>query len=78
MLTGELEGSSLKFNGMWSITMVMIFLLTSIVLFNLINGLAITDVQELREDAFLLRLINKIETLENFENLLDCFFVQPE
>lgn len=45
MLTGEYEAGDLPFNGWWSETLLMFFVLTAIILFNLINGLAITDIQ---------------------------------
>lgn len=74
MLTGEYDASSLRFNGMWSVTILMLFILTAIVLFNLITGLAITDIQQLLDDVDWLILKNKINALIEIENLLDCFF----
>lgn len=73
MFSGEYDVSSIDFNSYPIISQIMfavfVFIVT-IVLLNLMNGLAISDIQALRADAELLVIQTRIEML----SLLECIF----
>ncbi|XP_026748236.2 transient receptor potential cation channel protein painless-like [Galleria mellonella] len=73
MLTGELDAGSIKF-GTFPVTSYIIFILfvfmIPIVLFNLLNGLAVNDTQAIRADAELVGHISRIKLISHFESVL--------
>ncbi|XP_063823287.1 transient receptor potential cation channel protein painless [Ostrinia nubilalis] len=73
MLTGEFDAGSIKFSTFpvtsHIIFMVFVFMIP-IVLFNLLNGLAVSDTQEIRADAELVGHISRIRLISYFESVL--------
>ncbi|XP_045525464.1 transient receptor potential cation channel protein painless [Pieris brassicae] len=73
MLTGEFDASSIKFST-FPITSHIIFIvfvfMIPIVLFNLLNGLAVSDTQEIRADAELVGHISRVKLISYFESVL--------
>jgi hypothetical protein len=73
MLTGEFEASDLNFHGWSGYALLLGFVLTSILIYNFINGLAIADVQKLREKGEFHDLKLKILTIQRHERYLGNF-----
>ncbi|CAK1551882.1 unnamed protein product [Leptosia nina] len=73
MLTGEFDASSIKFST-FPVTSHIIFIvfvfMIPIVLFNLLNGLAVSDTQEIRADAELVGHISRVKLISYFESVL--------
>lgn len=73
MLTGEFDAGSIKFST-FPMTSHLIFIvfvfMIPIVLFNLLNGLAVSDTQEIRADAELVGHISRIKMISYFESVL--------
>lgn len=73
MLTGEFDAGSIKFST-FPVTSHIIFIvfvfMIPIVLFNLLNGLAVSDTQEIRADAELVGHISRIKMISYFESVL--------
>jgi transient receptor potential cation channel subfamily A protein 1 len=73
MLTGELNADSIKFDSS-NITSRLIFLLfvfmITIVLFNLLNGLAVGDTQTTRSDAELVAHTSRVQHIYYIESML--------
>nr|QXY06227.1 painless [Tuta absoluta] len=73
MLTGEFDAGSIKFST-FPVTSHIIFIvfvfMIPIVLFNLLNGLAVNDTQEIRADAELVGHISRIKLISYFESVL--------
>lgn len=73
MLTGEFDAGSIKFST-FPVTSHIIFIvfvfMIPIVLFNLLNGLAVSDTQEIRADAELVGHISRIKLISYFESVL--------
>lgn len=73
MLTGEFDAGSIKF-GTFPVTSHIIFIvfvfMIPIVLFNLLNGLAVSDTQAIRADAELVGHISRIRLISYFESVL--------
>ncbi|XP_055638316.1 transient receptor potential cation channel protein painless-like [Toxorhynchites rutilus septentrionalis] len=69
MLTGEFEAASIDFssNGASSILFISFVFLVSLVIANLINGLAVSDITEIRQEAELVALMKKVEILARYE-----------
>jgi hypothetical protein len=68
MLTGELEGSYLQLEGFAYSALFLLFLfLITIVLYNLLNSLAVSDTQEIKSDALLIDLHQRILTMHETE-----------
>jgi len=68
MLTGELEGSYLYLEDFWHAMLFMTFLfLITIVLYNLLNALAVSDTQEIKRDAKVIDLMQRISTVHELE-----------
>lgn len=76
MLTGEYEASDLNFWGWSGYALLLCFVLTSILIYNFINGLAIADVQKLKEKGEFLDLKLKILTIQRHERYLEDSFDQ--
>nr|XP_022906229.1 transient receptor potential cation channel protein painless-like [Onthophagus taurus] len=75
MLIGELDASSLLEEGNLNRTLSQIFFLffiffVTIILSNVINGLAISDIQEIKKKAKILSLLEQITRIEYFERML--------
>ncbi|KAM3968114.1 transient receptor potential cation channel family member painless [Aphomia sociella] len=73
MLTGEFDAGSIKFST-FPVTSHIIFIvfvfMIPIVLFNLLNGLAVSDTQAIRADAELVGHISRIRLISYFESVL--------
>lgn len=68
MLTGELETSYVHIEGVSYAALFLLFLfLVTIVLYNLLNALAVSDTQEIKSDAKLIDLHQRIFTMEDSE-----------
>ncbi|XP_045763904.1 transient receptor potential cation channel protein painless [Maniola jurtina] len=81
MLTGEFDAGSIKFST-FPVTSHIIFMvfvfMVPIVLFNLLNGLAVSDTQEIRADAELVGHISRIKLISYFESvLIGKMYTQP-
>lgn len=73
MLTGEFEAGSIKFKT-FPVTSHLIFVmfvfLIAIVLFNLLNGLAVSDTALIKQDAELVGYVSRIQLISYFEAML--------
>ncbi|XP_047023412.1 transient receptor potential cation channel protein painless [Helicoverpa zea] len=73
MLTGEFDAGSIKFST-FPVTSHIIFIvfvfMIPIVLFNLLNGLAVSDTQEIRADAELVGIVSRVKLISYFESVL--------
>ncbi|XP_041973120.1 transient receptor potential cation channel protein painless [Aricia agestis] len=73
MLTGEFDAGSIKFSA-FPVTSHIIFVvfvfMIPIVLFNLLNGLAVSDTQEIRADAELVGHVARVKLISYFESVL--------
>lgn len=73
MLTGEFDAGSIKFST-FPVTSHIIFIvfvfMIPIVLFNLLNGLAVSDTQEIRADAELVGHVSRVKLISYFESVL--------
>ncbi|XP_075973020.1 transient receptor potential cation channel family member painless [Anticarsia gemmatalis] len=73
MLTGEFDAGSIKFST-FPVTSHLIFIvfvfMIPIVLFNLLNGLAVSDTQAIRADAELVGHISRVRLISYFESVL--------
>jgi ankyrin repeat protein len=68
MLTGELETSYVHLEGTTYAALFLLFLfLVTIVLYNLLNALAVSDTQEIKSDAKLIDLQQRIVTMHESE-----------
>ncbi|CAG9799622.1 unnamed protein product [Chironomus riparius] len=68
MLSGELEGSYMHQEGLTYGVLFLLFLfLITIVLYNLLNALAVSDTQEIKSDARLIDLHQRILTMQETE-----------
>ncbi|XP_023945919.2 transient receptor potential cation channel protein painless [Bicyclus anynana] len=81
MLTGEFDAGSIKFST-FPVTSHIIFIvfvfMVPIVLFNLLNGLAVSDTQEIRADAELVGHISRVKLISYFESvLIGKMYTQP-
>ncbi|GLH00759.1 Transient receptor potential cation channel protein painless [Gryllus bimaculatus] len=73
MVTGEFEAGELPFvmfPGTSHIVFVLFVFLVAIVLFNLLNGLAVSDTQAIREDAELVGIVSRINLVSYTEKIL--------
>lgn len=73
MLTGEFDAGSIKFST-FPVTSHIIFIvfifMIPIVLFNLLNGLAVSDTQQIRADAELVGHVSRVKLISYFESVL--------
>jgi hypothetical protein len=72
MLTGEFDAASIpfvSFPGTSHIVFVLFILLIAIVLFYLLNGLAVSDTQAIRDDAEVVSYIARVNLLSHIETL---------
>lgn len=73
MFSGELEASSLNLgnnDAFYSIIFIMFVFLISIVLLNLINGLSVSDVFQIKAEGHLVDLCQKIHVLNKYERII--------
>lgn len=72
MLTGEFDASDIKFNkNVYSYAIFLIFVfMISTVLFNLLNGLAVSDTQAIKSEAELMNFIYRAELMARYEKIL--------
>jgi ankyrin repeat protein len=76
MLTGEFDTASIPFvsiPGTSHIVFVLFIFLIAIVLFNLLNGLAVSDTQAIRDDAEVVSYISRVKLLSHIEALFQSF-----
>lgn len=72
MLTGEFDAGSIPFGDQLSTSHLLFILfvfLVSIVLFNLLNGLAVSDTQAIRTDAELVGIVSRIKLITYVETM---------
>ncbi|GAB1869851.1 Transient receptor potential channel pyrexia [Camponotus japonicus] len=76
MMSGELEfedvffDEKLKYPGTAHVMVLCFVILVTVILMNLMVGLAVSDIQELRRRAGLERLVRHAEVIARFENML--------
>ncbi|XP_014271870.1 transient receptor potential cation channel protein painless [Halyomorpha halys] len=73
MLTGEFDASSIPFDerpGISHVLFVAFVFLIAIVLFNLLNGLAVSDIKEIQSDAELVSYISRVKLISYIETLV--------
>lgn len=72
MLTGEFDASELALdqNGAYSIIFLIFVFLITIVLFNLLNALAIDDTQQIRVEGELVDFCERINILNRYESII--------
>lgn len=74
MISGELEATSFKYTLFMSKWLLCIFiLLVSIMLMNLLNGLAVSDVQEINNKAEIVTIKSIIKTIFYIERFISMF-----
>ncbi|XP_069704042.1 transient receptor potential cation channel protein painless-like isoform X2 [Periplaneta americana] len=72
MMIGEFDASSMSFNnGGYFIFLLFVFVMT-IVLVNLLNGLAVSDTQAIRDNAELVTYRSKVKLVHRFESVIAC------
>lgn len=72
MMIGELEASNMSFdkdNGSYFVFLFFVFMMT-IVLMNLLNGLAVSDTQAIKNDAELVAYRSKVKLVHHFESVV--------
>ncbi|XP_073844644.1 transient receptor potential cation channel family member painless [Musca autumnalis] len=71
MLTGEFDAGDLQFDSTYSYLLFLLFVfLMTIVLFNLLNGLAVSDTQAIKDQAELNGAICRTQLLTRYEEVL--------
>ncbi|XP_055307773.1 transient receptor potential cation channel protein painless-like, partial [Sitodiplosis mosellana] len=72
MSTGEFDADSINFNrNNFSYVVFVLFVFTvTIVLFNLLNGLAVSDIQTIKSEAELTNFIRRAQVLARYERVL--------
>lgn len=70
MFAGDFSVDPYKLDSFWKQILFLCFVLTAFILYNLINGLAISDIQKLKEDAEYLNLKQRIRTTVDCENII--------
>ncbi|KAL7015447.1 hypothetical protein ACKWTF_016460 [Chironomus riparius] len=71
MLTGEFDATDLDLNSSaYCIIFTLFVFLITIVLFNLLNALAVSDTAEIRKKGELIDLIQRIDVLESYEKII--------
>ncbi|XP_069672285.1 transient receptor potential cation channel protein painless-like [Periplaneta americana] len=72
MLTGEFDAASIpfvSFPGTSHVVFVLFIFLIAIVLFNLLNGLAVSDTQAIRDDAEVVSYVSRVKLMSYIESL---------
>lgn len=70
MFAGDFSIEPYKLDSPWKQILFLCFVLTAFILYNLINGLAISDIQKLKDDAEFLNLKQRIRTTADCEKIL--------
>jgi len=70
MFAGDFSVEPFKLDSIWKQILFLCFVLTAFILYNLINGLAISDIQKLKDDAEFLNLKQRIRTTADCEKIL--------
>lgn len=71
MMTGEFDAGSIELGSPSSYGIFLLFVIfISIVLFNLLNGLAVSDTKQIKDEAELMGLIGRAELLARFERTI--------
>lgn len=71
MLTGEFDATDLKLEGSAvCIIFTMFVFLVTIVLFNLLNALAVSDTQAIKSKGEIIDLIQRIQVLDSYERII--------
>ncbi|XP_055547241.1 transient receptor potential cation channel protein painless-like [Wyeomyia smithii] len=72
MLTGEFEAANIKFesNGVSYLIFLLFLFFVAIVIFNLMNGLAVSDTAAIKAEAELIGLSQKVDVISKYENAL--------
>lgn len=74
MFAGDFSVDPYKLDSFWKQILFLCFVLTAFILYNLINGLAISDIQKLKDDAEFLTLKQRIRTTVDCEKILCNLF----
>lgn len=69
MFAGDFSIDPYKLDSFWKQIIFLCFVLTAFILYNLINGLAISDIQKLKDDAEFLNLKQRIRTTVDCEKI---------
>lgn len=69
MFAGDFSVDPYKLDSFWKQILFLCFVLTAFILYNLINGLAISDIQKLKDDAEFLNLKQRIRTTVDCEKI---------
>lgn len=69
MFAGDFSLDPYKLDSFWKQILFLCFVLTAFILYNLINGLAISDIQKLKDDAEFLNLKQRIRTTVDCEKI---------
>uniref|UniRef100_A0AAG5DFB1 Ion transport domain-containing protein n=1 Tax=Anopheles atroparvus TaxID=41427 RepID=A0AAG5DFB1_ANOAO len=67
MTTGEFEAANVDFEGGKMLLFIGFVFLAPIVILNLINGLAVSDIAAIREESKLISICKKVKQLERYE-----------
>uniref|UniRef100_A0AAG5DW94 Ion transport domain-containing protein n=1 Tax=Anopheles atroparvus TaxID=41427 RepID=A0AAG5DW94_ANOAO len=67
MTTGELDAATFDFAGGKLLVFLLFLFIAPIVIMNLINGLAVSDIAAIREESELISVVKKVMLLEQYE-----------
>ncbi|EAA04866.4 AGAP001011-PA [Anopheles gambiae str. PEST] len=67
MTTGEFEAAAIDFEGGKMLLFILFMFFAPIVILNLINGLAVSDIAAIREESELISISKKVMLLEQYE-----------
>lgn len=70
MFAGDFSVEPHKLDSFWKQILFLCFVLTAFILYNLINGLAISDIQKLKDSAEFLTLKQRVRTTADCEKIL--------
>lgn len=70
MFAGDFSVEPHKLDSIWKQILFLCFVLTAFILYNLINGLAISDIQKLKDSAEFLTLKQRVRTTADCEKIL--------
>ncbi|XP_053680625.1 transient receptor potential cation channel protein painless [Anopheles nili] len=72
MLTGEFEAANIKFqhSNLTYVVFALFLFFVSIVLFNLMNGLAVSDTAAIKSEAEIIGIVQKAFLIDKYENAL--------
>lgn len=71
MFAGEFDASSIAFKSFWNRIIFLLFVfLVPIILFNLLNGLAVSDTQQIKSEAEIVGYIERVNYIIYHENII--------